>query len=57
MIGRFDDKTQGDLGENKAGVHAPREPKSRPPRSQSTHSSEEAGKPGGAKGCRKVETR
>ena len=33
------------------------EPKSRPPRSQSTHSSEEAGQPGGAKGCRKVETR
>jgi hypothetical protein len=24
MIGRFDDKTQGDLGSNKAGVHATR---------------------------------
>ena len=32
------------------------EPKSRPSRSQSTHSSEEAGNAGGAKGCREVET-
>jgi hypothetical protein len=32
------------------------EPKSRPPRSQSTHSSKEAANYGGAKGCRKVET-
>jgi RNA-directed DNA polymerase len=44
MIGRFGDKTQGDLGGKQAGVHA-RGPKSRSPRSQSTHSSEEAGKP------------
>ena len=43
MIGRFDDKTQGDLGGDKAGVHALEEPKSRASRSQSTHSSEEAG--------------
>jgi RNA-directed DNA polymerase len=55
MIGRFDDKTQGDLGGNKAGVHAT-QPKSRPPRSQSTHSSRETANHGGAKGCRKVET-
>ena len=41
MIGRFDDKTQGDLDAAKAGVHAPREPKSRASRSQSTQSSEE----------------
>ena len=32
------------------------EPKSRPPRSQSTRSSEEAANHGGAKGCREVET-
>jgi hypothetical protein len=42
MIGSFDDKTQGDLGGNKP-VFTLVEPKSRSPRSQSTHSSEEAG--------------
>jgi hypothetical protein len=42
MIGRFDDKTQGDLGGIKP-VFMLVEPKSRPPRRQSTHSNEEAG--------------
>ena len=55
MIGRFGDKTQGDLGGIKP-VFMLAEPKSRPPRSQSTHSSEETANHGGAKGCRKVET-
>ena len=43
MIGRFDNLKQGYLDAAKAGVHAPREPKSRASRSHSTHSSEEAG--------------
>jgi RNA-directed DNA polymerase len=55
MIGRFDDKTQGDLGGTKP-VFMLVEPKSRPPRSQSIRSSEETANHGGAKGCRKVET-
>ena len=42
MIGRFDDKTRGDLGGIKS-VFMLLEPKSRPSRSQSTHNSEEAG--------------
>lgn len=41
MIGRFSDVKQGDLGGKQVGVHAM--PKSRPSRSQSTHSSEETG--------------
>jgi hypothetical protein len=55
MIGRFDDKKQGDLGGTKP-VFMLMEPKSRPPRSQSTRSSVETANHGGAKGCRKVET-
>jgi hypothetical protein len=55
MIGRFDDKTQGDLDGIKP-VFMLIEPKNRPPRSQSTHSSGETANHGGAKGCRKVET-
>src|SRR5271156_1507623 len=42
MIGRFDGKTRGDLDGTKP-VFMLVEPKSRPSRSQSTHSSEEAG--------------
>jgi hypothetical protein len=42
MIGSFDDKTRGDLDGIKP-VFMLLEPKSRPSRSQSTHSSEEAG--------------
>ena len=42
MIGRFDDGTRGYLDADKT-VFMLLEPKSRPPRSQSTHSSEEAG--------------
>jgi len=41
MIGRFGDETQGDLGGIKS-VFMLVEPKSRPSRSQSTHSSVEA---------------
>ncbi len=55
MIGRFGDKTQGDLGGIKP-VYTLAEPKSRLPRSQSIRSSEETANHGGAKGCRKVET-
>ena len=44
MIGRFDGKKQGDLGGIKP-VFMLVEPKNRPPRSQSTRSSEETGKP------------
>ena len=49
MVGRFDDVKQGDLNGRQDGVHVPDsrgEPtgtKSRPLRSQSTHSSREAG--------------
>jgi hypothetical protein len=49
MVGRFDDVKQGDLDRTQDGVHVPdsrREPtgtKNRRPRSQSTHSSDEAG--------------
>ena len=49
MIGRLDDKTQGDLDAPKP-VFMLREPKSRSSRSQSTHSSEEAGKHRGSQG-------
>jgi hypothetical protein len=42
MIGRFGDETQGDLGGIKSEFML-EEPKNRPPRSQSTHSSGEAG--------------
>jgi hypothetical protein len=42
MIGRFDDVKQGDRDGNKS-VFMLEEPKSRPPRSQSIHSSDEAG--------------
>jgi hypothetical protein len=42
MIGRFGDKTQRDLGGIKS-VFMLNEPKSRPPRSQSTHRSWETG--------------
>ena len=55
MIGSIDDIKRGALDGIKP-VFMLLEPKSRPSRSQSTHSSEEAGKPGGAKGCREVET-
>jgi RNA-directed DNA polymerase len=55
MIGRFGDKTQGDLGGIKP-VYTLVEPKGRLPRSQSIRSSEETANHGGAKGCRKVET-
>jgi hypothetical protein len=43
MVGRFGDETQGDLGDIKPVFMLARGPKSRSPRSQSTHSSEEAG--------------
>ena len=42
MIGRFDDKTR-DTETAKSVFMLPSEPKSRSSRSQSTHSSEEAG--------------
>jgi hypothetical protein len=54
MIGSFDDKTQGDLGGIKP-VFMLLEPKSRPPRSQSTRSSLETANHGGAKGCREAD--
>ena len=58
MIGRFDDKTQGDLDDAKAGVHAPvRAEEPVRPGVRAPIVATKPGNAGGAKGCRKVETR
>ena len=58
MIGRFDDKTQGDLGAAKAGVHVPvRIRRAGRPGVRAPIVARKPGNAGGAKGCRKVETR
>ena len=57
MIGRFDDKTQGDLGGIKAGVHANRSRRAGRPGVRAPIVAKKPGNAGGAKGCRKVETR
>jgi hypothetical protein len=56
MIGRFDNKTQGDLGGNKAGVHATRAEEPIAQESEHPIVAKKPGNAGGAKGGRKVET-